>query len=106
MTWMRPDIMFKFRVDRDLCTLCGVCVDSCQMNALEIIDDELFFIVNRCTKCQVCADECEDNSTGALTLEVEFTNTERTMMEAIENGEEQKNELKTNLNCLICNRCG
>ena len=101
-----PDIMFRFSIDQSKCTLCGRCVRICEMNALEIKDKQLFLIVNRCNKCQACIDECESEGNDCLSLEVEFYNNTRTVLEAKANGEEQLNEMSTNLNCIVCNRCG
>ena len=48
-------------VDEDLCNACGLCVDSCQFDALTM---ENFALVNRtrCVGCGVCVNACPDHA--------------------------------------------
>ena len=48
-------------VDDTLCNACGLCVESCQFNALTV---EMVAIVNetRCVGCGVCVDTCPDSA--------------------------------------------
>ncbi len=55
---------FVNTVDEEACTACGLCVESCQFDALEMKDT---VVVNqtRCVGCGVCVSTCQDQ---ALTL--------------------------------------
>jgi electron transport complex protein RnfB len=48
-------------VDETMCNACGLCVDSCQFNALAVDD---FAVVDkmRCVGCGVCVDTCPDQA--------------------------------------------
>jgi electron transport complex protein RnfB len=52
---------FVNTVDENLCTACGLCVDSCQFDALSM---ELTAIVNQtsCVGCGVCVSTCPDKA--------------------------------------------
>lgn len=51
--------MSKPIIDTDECTGCGICVDTCPNDVLELIDD-VSTVVNEeaCTGCGACAEEC------------------------------------------------
>ncbi len=55
--------MSKLEIDRATCTQCGICVDICPNNALELGSDgpELAH-QDLCTECGVCADQCPSDS--------------------------------------------
>ena len=55
---------FVNRVDEDLCVACGLCVDSCQFDALRL-DEMLQVIEMSCVGCGVCVLACPE---GALAL--------------------------------------
>ena len=55
---------FVNTVDTDLCTACGLCVDSCQFGALTV-DDVAVVNNTSCVGCGVCVNACPDH---ALTL--------------------------------------
>jgi len=46
-------------IDTDECTGCGICVDACPNDVLELTDD-VSTVVNEetCTGCGACAEEC------------------------------------------------
>lgn len=46
-------------IDADECTGCGLCVDVCEQEVLDLVDD-IASIVNAeaCTGCGDCFDEC------------------------------------------------
>lgn len=44
--------------DPDLCTVCGVCVDRCQMEALRLDGDGIVLDVDRCVGCGLCVSTC------------------------------------------------
>jgi len=55
-------------VDEQLCTGCGVCVASCQSDAISLTDHSAVIDQERCISCGRCADVC---LTGAIiTMEV------------------------------------
>ena len=53
-------------VDSELCTLCGTCVEKCQMEAISLGDDTAVIDLNRCIGCGVCVANC---SSDALRLQ-------------------------------------
>lgn len=46
------------KVDQELCTGCGVCVDMCPTGAIIIRDDAAYVDEEMCTGCGICEDEC------------------------------------------------
>lgn len=55
--------MAKLEIDRATCTQCGICVDICPANALEIVDDgPVLTHPELCTECGVCEDQCPSRS--------------------------------------------
>ena len=59
------------QVDRDLCALCGTCLERCSFGALtlgtELVIDEV-----RCTGCGVCVIACPENALGLILRDGEF----------------------------------
>jgi ferredoxin len=55
------------KVDCDLCTACGACIDVCPTEAIAMNGDETCAVVDPglCTACGACVDECP---TGAIEL--------------------------------------
>ena len=52
--------------DPEACVSCGVCLDRCQMDALEMSGEEIVFNPERCIGCGLCVTTCPS---GALSLE-------------------------------------
>ncbi len=48
----------KVIVDRQKCTVCGVCVDACPFGALSL-HETLLEVSDECTLCGMCVDACE-----------------------------------------------
>lgn len=53
-------------VDEELCNACEICVDRCQFNALEILDDVCSINTSFCFGCGLCVTTC---ISGALSLQ-------------------------------------
>ncbi|MBC8313293.1 MAG: 4Fe-4S binding protein [Candidatus Cloacimonetes bacterium] len=45
-------------IDKELCTGCGACVESCPTEALSIVDDIAVCDEDACVDCGVCIPEC------------------------------------------------
>lgn len=48
----------KAFVDPNTCTGCGICVDSCEKQAIEMKDNIANVEKDKCTSCKVCVDIC------------------------------------------------
>lgn len=46
------------KVDSELCTACGICIDACPAEAIVIEDDSAKILEDNCTNCRACVDEC------------------------------------------------
>nr|MDK2850273.1 hypothetical protein [Candidatus Cloacimonadota bacterium] len=46
------------KIDKDLCTGCGACVDTCPVNALEMKDDKSVVDEDTCIDCGACISSC------------------------------------------------
>ena len=49
--------MAELRILKDECTGCGLCVDVCPFNALELVDG-IAEVDEKCTLCGACVEEC------------------------------------------------
>ena len=54
---------------KDLCTLCGVCVDGCPFGALEIKDGTVEVNAS-CKMCRLCVKKCPQNAVVLVEDEV------------------------------------
>ena len=45
-------------IDENACTLCGLCVDTCPSNAIEIVDERIIVYDNICRGCGICTLIC------------------------------------------------
>lgn len=53
-----------FRIRRDLCVGCGLCVESCPQQAISILSGMAHINQERCNRCRRCVDVCHR---GAIT---------------------------------------
>lgn len=58
--------MAKPVVDPDNCTACGICVDECPNQALDLGDTAVLARPDDCDGCGTCADSCPN---GAIELQ-------------------------------------
>ena len=57
------------KVDVEKCDGCGVCVDSCPMDALRMRDDKPRLEYDECWYCGACVEDCPRR---AITLELPY----------------------------------
>ena len=50
------------KVDADICTGCGICVDLCPLEAISLKDDFVIIDQDNCTECGLCVDECPNDA--------------------------------------------
>ena len=53
-------------VDEDICKGCGICLEKCPVEAIELVDNHSIVNVDRCIGCGICAHHCPEK---ARTLE-------------------------------------
>ena len=58
-------------VDSDICTGCGTCLDRCQMNALNLVDDISKVNRDRCIGCGACVPTCPNDAINLCKKEPE-----------------------------------
>jgi len=52
-------------IDKEKCTGCGTCIDSCPVEALKMENDKAKVDPETCIDCGTCVDECPE---GAIEL--------------------------------------
>ena len=52
-------------IDKEKCTGCGTCIDSCPVEALKMENDKSKVDPETCIDCGTCVDECPE---GAIEL--------------------------------------
>jgi len=57
--------MALLKIDRDKCTGCGLCVDTCPFGSLSLDEEDIAVVDESCTGCGACVDVCP---VGALNL--------------------------------------
>lgn len=50
------------QVDKEKCTGCGLCIDVCPVEAIELDDDIAKVDEDTCTDCGACVDECPNEA--------------------------------------------
>lgn len=46
------------KVDPAICTGCRLCIDTCPMDAIELVDDVAKINEDKCSNCRACESEC------------------------------------------------
>lgn len=52
----------KVKVATDKCNNCGMCVDSCLFDAIEIQNANAVVVTAKCTFCMVCIPSCPQSA--------------------------------------------
>ncbi len=50
------------RVNPKICTDCGICIDSCPIEAIALLNDVAFIDTDKCSNCRVCVDDCPNEA--------------------------------------------
>jgi ferredoxin len=58
------------RIDSELCTGCGACIDACTFEAIQLVDQCAEIVPASCTQCGECLDVCPN---GAIINELTAT---------------------------------
>ena len=45
-------------INKDTCTGCGACVDTCPVEAISMVDGKADVDAGACVDCGACVDEC------------------------------------------------
>lgn len=56
---------YKCAIDEEKCVSCGICVDYCKFNAMQMVDDKMVFDKAKCLGCGVCESKC---TSGAISI--------------------------------------
>jgi len=56
------DSNFPLRIIEGKCTLCGICIDSCPLGAIEEKDNKIVIDQNLCTLCGICVSTCSEDA--------------------------------------------
>jgi NAD-dependent dihydropyrimidine dehydrogenase PreA subunit len=46
------------KVNSDICTGCGICIDNCPMEAIELVNGVAFIDGKKCNNCHQCENDC------------------------------------------------
>ena len=50
------------KINRDVCTGCGGCIDLCPTIAISMVDDKVQVDNELCTECKICVKVCPVNA--------------------------------------------
>ena len=54
------------KINRDVCTGCGGCIDLCPVMAISMVDDKPLVDNETCTECEICVKVCPVNAPGEV----------------------------------------
>lgn len=55
--------MVEIKIDKELCTGCGTCVDTCPVEVFEIQDEKSVVVnVDECLVCLACETQCPEGA--------------------------------------------
>jgi len=57
---------YQAEIDDELCSGCDLCIDRCQMDAIEEVDDVWQVVDGRCIGCGLCVSECPVDAISML----------------------------------------
>ena len=66
-------------VDPELCSGCETCLDRCQMDAIDMVDDLAVINLNRCIGCALCISTCPSEAITLIKKEEEYDPPENTV---------------------------
>jgi len=49
-------------IDKNRCTGCGICVEECPVNAINIKDGKAIIDMKKCIRCKRCHEVCPKNA--------------------------------------------
>jgi Pyruvate/2-oxoacid:ferredoxin oxidoreductase delta subunit len=53
-------------VDAEACSACETCLDRCQMDAIQIVDDKAVIDLDRCIGCGLCVSTCPEQALSLI----------------------------------------
>ncbi|MCP4751136.1 MAG: hypothetical protein GY866_09595 [Proteobacteria bacterium] len=66
---MSASSAFMVAIDENKCSLCGTCEDRCQMDALVLGDESAELTVDLCIGCGLCVSTCDDEALSMVVRE-------------------------------------
>jgi len=60
------------KVNQELCAGCGVCVDACSVEAIQMVDYRAKIDDALCTQCGVCMDACPNGAINGMPMSAQL----------------------------------